>query len=829
VAGTLITDRRTATATYKIIRRLGKGGMAEVFLAEQSGMAGMRRLAVLKKILPQFSEVSSVAAMLLDEARIAFQLNHPNIVAIYELGQDDGQYFIAMEYVDGCDLATLARIERHRQSRIPMRLTLRVVSEAAMGLDFAHRKKDPDGRPLNVIHRDVSPHNVMCSREGSVKVTDFGIAKAVNKEQVTEIGVVKGKVQYMAPEQYTGAELDHRADIYSLGVVLYQLTTGKLPRATKGGNLSMKRVIEGKIPLPRELRPDYPEELETIVMRALANSPNDRYPDCASLRDDLLDFARQHDMLAFPKELGDYVEELVPPFNADAAKEADSQIGRELSNKGVMPLGAAAAAEAMKPGVSGAAPDSDTVTFGTERVDTGAQPAKAAGAKPGESWAAEPAVQVRDSAIIGARDAGDGQARGDERAVLDNEELTPLPRHRKHRADGGKGGAKGGRGKPLYADDTGDDDPTVQRDDPPPPQDGQRDKRRERQAATVAQPGRSVAGRPPAADARRGPPRDLDRLPDDHALYDDAYADGPFEQGSRRAVRADRPAQFNPLLWGLGLLVMIGVGLAIYFAVYRGDTPTPKPRPGTTTQPKRSPAATAGTLDVIAKPRSATIDIDGARRCDGKTHCRIEALPLGTLLVTAKAPGYRIWNQRVVLTASKSALTLRPILIKETASAAAVDAGAAATAKKPAADAGTAKKPGKKPGVGSKPGKRKPPRRVGKKPTKPGKPKVRKPVKAGGKGAPPLPNAPLARGKGRVVKGKSGSKMALIVVDVRPAWAEVWVNGKMIGPTPIMRPIQPGRYRVDLRNPKLRFHVFYKLKIKAGDKIKIADTIRPPK
>ncbi len=785
--------------------------MAEVFLAEQTGMAGMRRLAVLKKILPQYSEVSSVAAMLLDEARIAFQLNHPNIVAIYELGQDEGQYFIAMEYVDGCDLATLARIERHRQSRIPMRLTLRVVSEAAMGLDFAHRKKDPDGRPLDVIHRDVSPHNIMCSREGSVKVTDFGIAKAVNKEQVTEIGVVKGKVQYMAPEQYTGAELDHRADIYSLGVVLYQLTTGKLPRATKGGSLSMKRVIEGKVPRPREIRPDYPEELETIVMRALSNAPDDRYPDCASLRDDLLDFARQHDMLAFPKELGDYVNELVPPPDEELKeKDADSQIGREVSHKGVVPLGAAAMAEALQRGVTGAPQDSDTVTFGTERVDTGAQPAKAN--KPGESWAAEPAVEVRDSAIIGARGGGgDGSRRAQERAVLDNEQLTPLPHARgRARAD-----------KPLHDDETGDNDPTVQRDDPPPP-------RRPRTPRDAA----SVAGRPPAEDAREGarrPPADLDLLPDDDALYDDPYHDGPYEQGSRRAVRADRPAQFNPLLWGLGLLVMLGVGVAVYFTVYGLIKPPSKPRPGTV-EPRRGPPATAGTLDVVATPRTATIDIDGARRCDGKTHCRIEALPLGTLLVTAKAPGYRIWNQRVVLTASKSKLTLRPILIKEGA-AALGSGGGTGSAVKPERDPDVAPKsranpgkPGKTPGkAGKKAGK------PGKTVAKPGKPKPRKPVRAGGKGAPPVPNAPLARGKGRVIKGKSGSKMALIVVDVRPAWAEVWVNGKLLGPTPIMRPIQPGRCRVDLRNPKLRFHVFYRLTIKEGDKIKIADTIRPQK
>jgi serine/threonine-protein kinase len=309
----VFTNSHSASATYKVLRKLGKGGMAEVFLARQEGMAGVRRLTVIKRLLPQFSQVSDVAEMLLDEARIAAQLTHPNIVQIYELGKDEGQYFIAMEFVDGCDLATLARIERHRQSRLPLRLSLRVVSEAAMGLDYAHRQMGLDGRPLNIVHRDVSPQNIMCSREGAVKVADFGIAKAAGKVQVTQVGVVKGKVQYMSPEQYTGAPVDHRSDIFSLGVVLYQLTTGRLPRVSERGEIVMRRVLEGSIPKPSEIRSDYPDELEAIVMRALAQNPDERYADAASFRDDLLDFSRENDLLAFPKELGEYVNALVPP------------------------------------------------------------------------------------------------------------------------------------------------------------------------------------------------------------------------------------------------------------------------------------------------------------------------------------------------------------------------------------------------------------------------------------------------------------------------------------------------------------------------------------
>lgn len=313
MAKTLITDRRTTGSTYRVLRKLGKGGMAEVFLARQDGMAGLQRLTVLKKLLPQHSGSQNISEMLLDEARVAAQLTHPNIVQIYELGEEDGKYFIAMEFVDGCDLATLARIERHRQSRVPLRLTLRVISEAAMGLDYAHRMVGLDGRPLSIVHRDVSPHNILCSREGGVKVTDFGISKFVGKHQLTQVGVVKGKVQYMSPEQYRGSAVDHRSDIFSLGVVLYQLTVGRLPRVTPDGQVDVKRVADGKIPRPSDVRPEYPDDLEAIVMRALAHNVEERYPDTASLRDDLLAFARESDLLAFPKELGEYVNTLVPP------------------------------------------------------------------------------------------------------------------------------------------------------------------------------------------------------------------------------------------------------------------------------------------------------------------------------------------------------------------------------------------------------------------------------------------------------------------------------------------------------------------------------------
>jgi serine/threonine protein kinase len=419
VADTLITDRRSsAPAVYRMIRRLGKGGMAEVFLARQEGVAGFRRLAVVKRLLPQFSSMPNVAEMLLDEARIAAQLSHPNIVQIYELNKEDGQYFIAMEFVDGCDLATLARIERRRKSRIPIRLALRVIAEAAMGLDYAHRQVGLNGLPLNLVHRDVSPHNILCSREGAVKVTDFGIAKAVGKEQVTEVGVVKGKVHYMSPEQYTGGDVDKRSDIFSLGVVLYQLTTGRLPRVSKNGQLNMRQVTEGRIPRPVEIRQDYPEDLDEIVMRALAQNPDDRYQDCASLRDDLLDFARYHDLLAFPNELGDYVNECVPP---QPLTEPDPDLNSPAKLKkrsAIAPTATESPRSTEKVSLSELSPN---VTAIERRVP-------AASARSG--LVKSPYDRVTDIPIESGRPTLQG-GRGDSApAVLPGEQLTPIHRER---------------------------------------------------------------------------------------------------------------------------------------------------------------------------------------------------------------------------------------------------------------------------------------------------------------------------------------------------------------------------------------------------------------
>ncbi|MCC6750033.1 MAG: serine/threonine protein kinase [Deltaproteobacteria bacterium] len=798
MADTLITDRRTPTATYRILRKLGKGGMAEVFLARQEGIAGFRRLAVIKKILPQFSAVSNVAEMLLDEARIAAQLNHPNIVQIYELGKEDGQYFIAMEYVDGCDLATLARIERHKNARVPMRLALRVVSEAAMGLDYAHRQVGLDGRPLNVVHRDVSPHNILCSREGAVKLTDFGIAKAVGKVQVTEVGVVKGKVQYMAPEQYTGGEVDNRSDIFSLGVVLYQLTTGRLPRVTKSGNVAMRRVLEGKIPRPTEIRTDYPEELEAVVMRSLAHNPDERYPDAASFRDDLLDFARQNDLLAFPKELGDYVNQLVPPTPL-FTKDEESGTPVRLPRPEPSVIVADHADTDPPEGTEVASP------FGMA-VPTGAR----------ESLES---MERRDRGDRGERgDRGDRGERGergeradrakhrsvpsdtqevDERAVLSHESLTPAA-------------IPPGRRVAEPIDDRGRDEA----------EDSRRARRSERHRAVVPERG-SAKGSNGASRRREAA---------------SSGSNGHHEESGQRAVtqRTSVPKSVGPSgppprrhlgLW-VGLAAgALGLGAAGFVAwrhpeVFGRNVPVTQPGTGSATaEPK---VQGAGVVDIMANPASTAVSVDGAQRCSS-TPCRIEGLPLGReLLITLRSPGHDLWMQRLVLTPNDPRLLLRADL---TPSGRPGGAGVPKEGGAPVEKGGSSGSAADKVGKSGKTSKGSKGVKTG------GTPKAPEGgAAAGGEaGKGSAPSTKPQKGTGIVtVVDSDVADISMLVVDVKPAWAEVSIDGQKAGHTPLQIKIEPGKHTIELKNSELNYHRVYKIKAKIGKKVKISDTIQQP-
>ncbi len=267
----------TQIADFEIVRKLGAGGMAEVFLAKKRGAEDTYKLLVLKRILPAHGTSRRFRTMFVEEAQLATRLNHPNIVQVYDFvdhGDDDG-LLLSMEYVEGYDLGKLISAARQKSARIPPMVSAFIVAEAAKGLHYAHERRDEGGVPLQVVHRDVSPQNILLSYEGVVKIADFGIASASLFRE--EPGVLKGKFGYMSPEQARRERVDRRSDIYALGVVFYELLTLRSPFGRLDGDELFEAVQKGAFDPPSKLVADTPPELEAIAMRALATSPADRF------------------------------------------------------------------------------------------------------------------------------------------------------------------------------------------------------------------------------------------------------------------------------------------------------------------------------------------------------------------------------------------------------------------------------------------------------------------------------------------------------------------------------------------------------------------------
>ncbi|HEY3817990.1 MAG TPA: protein kinase [Polyangiaceae bacterium] len=269
---------------YEVFATLGRGGMAEVFLAVSRGPKGFNKLVVLKKLRAHLVDEPSFRQMFLDEARLAARLNHANVVQSYEVGERDGSYFIAMEYLDGQPLNRLLEELRTRGERLDPAIAARIAADASNGLAHAHELADYDGTPLQIIHRDISPHNIFVTYDGQVKLVDFGIAKAAVSQARTDVGVLKGKVNYMAPEQALGGAIDSRADLFAMGVVLWEMIVGR--RLFDGENAAntLHRLMNEPLPTPSSVAPGVDPALETIVMRALAKNPDERFASARELR-----------------------------------------------------------------------------------------------------------------------------------------------------------------------------------------------------------------------------------------------------------------------------------------------------------------------------------------------------------------------------------------------------------------------------------------------------------------------------------------------------------------------------------------------------------------
>jgi serine/threonine protein kinase len=294
----------TTFGKYLLLERINIGGMAEVFKAKTFGIEGFERVLAVKRILPNMAEDEEFINMFIDEARIAVQLSHPNVVSIYELGKFESQYYIAMEYVPGKDLRQVLDRFRKGNTTMPTVAAAYLVSKICEGLDYAHRKADPSGRPLNLIHRDVSPQNILLSYEGAVKITDFGIVKAEDRASKTQAGVLKGKFGYMSPEQVRGLEIDRRSDIFAVGILLYEALTGKRLFIGESDFSTLEKVRNAEVVPPSEHNPEVTEALEKVVLKALARERDERYQWAIELHDDLQRFLIEGDTIFNAQRLG---------------------------------------------------------------------------------------------------------------------------------------------------------------------------------------------------------------------------------------------------------------------------------------------------------------------------------------------------------------------------------------------------------------------------------------------------------------------------------------------------------------------------------------------
>lgn len=295
---------------YRVVRRLGAGGMAEVFLAKTTGAEGIEKVLVVKRVLPSFARSPKFISMFVDEAKVAMRLNHPNIVQVYAFEQVRDELVLAMEFVDGLDLGRLLAAARRQGRRIPHALSAFIVMEIAKGLDYAHNRKDESGVPMDIVHRDVSPQNALVSYEGVVKIADFGIARARLVSE--ETGVIKGKFSYMSPEQARGQRVDRRSDVYSLGVLLAELLMSRSMYPGQQGMEVLEQVREGKLTFPRQVDPSVPTELDQIVRRATAFDREERYQTGRSLAGALSRWLHGQEELLDATDLERFMAEIAP-------------------------------------------------------------------------------------------------------------------------------------------------------------------------------------------------------------------------------------------------------------------------------------------------------------------------------------------------------------------------------------------------------------------------------------------------------------------------------------------------------------------------------------
>jgi len=323
---------------YQLVKQLAVGGMGEVWLARQKGPVGFEKLVVVKTLLQHLKEDQEFVNMFFDEARIAAVLNHPNIAQIYDLGEDQGEYFIAMEYVHGLSLRDVVVYALEKGNGMPLALKCRVIADAAAALDFAHQAKTPSGQPLDLIHRDVSPQNILVGFNGAVKLIDFGVAKAANKLVRTATGIIKGKYAYMSPEQAYGKQLDGRSDVFGLGTVFWEILCTERLFKRENETETLQAVVGAEINPPSMLDRAVPKTLDPVVMKALSRDLDGRYESAAAFQKAIEGWLAKQRLPATNAHLAAFMKQLFPD-EADAVPlaGADTTMSTDKSAVAIEP------------------------------------------------------------------------------------------------------------------------------------------------------------------------------------------------------------------------------------------------------------------------------------------------------------------------------------------------------------------------------------------------------------------------------------------------------------------------------------------------------------
>jgi serine/threonine-protein kinase len=326
-----VTGAPERLGPYELVERIATGGMAEVYLARRAGPHGFQKIVAVKRILPQLASDHEFVSMFVDEARVCARLSHPNIVQVFDFGEEGGELFMAMEYVDGTTGARLIRAAASRGEDIPLEVSLHVALSILRGLEYAHAARDDAGRPLRLVHRDVSPGNVLIDRSGAVKLTDFGIARAAEFERRTDAGQLKGKLGYMSPEQVVGKELDARSDLFTVGIVLAELVTVR-PLFSGGRELDvLLRIRDADLSAIDRNAGRVPDDVREVLFRALAKDRDLRYASAGAFADALEEIVRRRRLSVGPSRLATWIDRLGLASRGGEDDEDTGETGRRVT------------------------------------------------------------------------------------------------------------------------------------------------------------------------------------------------------------------------------------------------------------------------------------------------------------------------------------------------------------------------------------------------------------------------------------------------------------------------------------------------------------------